>query len=230
MTPAEKQSRYRARQREAIEQLRQMAATASSAPQRESIGPNLGPMTPLTPDEVTYLRSYLNKYRAWMADIAAAQARRQAGADALSPEAKDKIKAQIAERKVREALLEATKPAAGIYWWVPDHRTEQIEIIIDSAGMPMWVKDGKQSKLDASRGRWQIDNLHPFYASKVEAEKYASEKCVARDSHHTPRPFKYKTDKELRRIRSANHPDKGGNHDAMLYQQAIEEIDHRRKG
>ena len=34
----------------------------------------------------------------------------------------------------------------------------------------------------------------------------------------------------IRRIRSANHPDKGGNHDAMLYQQAIEEIDHRRKG
>lgn len=187
-------------------------------------------MTPLTPDEVTYLRSYLNKYRAWMADIAASQARRQASADALSPEAKEKIKAQIAERKVRAAHLEATKPAAGTYWWVPDRRIEQIEIIIDSAGTPMWVKGGTRSKLDTSRGRWQIDNLHQFYASKVEAEKYASEKYVARDSHRTPRPFKHKTDKELRLIRSANHPDKGGNHDSTLYQQAIEEINHRRKG
>ena len=187
-------------------------------------------MTPLTPDEVTYLRSYLNKYRAWMADIAAAQARRQAGADALSPEAKDKIKAQIAERKVREAHLEATKPAAGIYWWVPENRIEQIEIVINNVGTPMWVKDGKQSKLDSSRGRWQVDNLHQFYASKVEAEKYASEKRVARDGHRPLRPFKYKTDKELRLIRSANHPDKGGDHDLMRYQQAIEEIDYRRKG
>lgn len=257
LSPAEKQSRYRDRQRikaetlaAEVERLRAAPAQPQQPQQpqpQKDLGPNLGPKTPLTPDEVDYLRPLLRKHRAWLVERNASLTRQQADTDAAPPEVKEQIaqkKARAAQREATIAAnkikLDATRPTPGTYWCtkfsIRSRGVEFVpfEIVEGARGGLFSVIDGITSPLGRANGEWTLSNGQPFATTKEAMEEYIAakheESRQARENteKRRNRPLKDKTDAELKRLRSINHPDKGGDHDPKLYQQAVEEIDHRR--
>ena len=244
LTPAEKQHNYRERQRiklaQEMDTLRQQAQ--QHTPQPAPAAPTMSGLylDNLTTDEYGHLLKELTNMRKKAAEYAATR-RELDEALKNNPKLQEEEK-RHAERRAAEkaAIKAAVRPASGTYWrhtrwmasgYVPMTGFVRIEITDTTC---IGSREGGQPykmplKYAPSKHRWQADGS-PFYATKEEAEEgYWIENPPPKPKMSRERPFKDKTDVELKRIRSEHHPDKGNGHaDPTLYQQAVEELDRRR--
>lgn len=256
MTPAEKQAAYRERQRKAadatkarIAELEQEHREKQQPPQQ----PNLGPNLPLTPEEVEHLRQCLQRYRKEQAERAVKEVERKEH-ERAAREKFPEIDRQMKEKE--RVVIEHIEP--GTYYTVifdrsaDTHAAIEFVVTVDGKGrrvartvetppalprvVRLFRRPASPSGWSASVNREQSAPVHRHRAD-AEREAYTSESNRKAFAHATrngfngpPRPFKDMPDADLRKLRSHHHPDRNKpDRDPAIYQQAVEELDRRRK-
>lgn len=250
-TNAQKQADWRKRRQDEIHTLRaEVERLRNQVPATPA-----GPFADCTPEEVEHLKRSLHMHRFAAEQVAlanerAAQAKRfkdigdaAKAKEPLTPEQqqfwRDYHARQKARQEAKDEARERTRPTAGTWWirtWatgvggIAEH-AEPVEITVGPRGGPTatYAGSSRASKpvFDGGAMRWKIHG-RILYATKEEAEGAPSAFEFLRGVAGAP--FACKTVKELRQIRSRNHPDKGNPEaDPALYQQAVEELDRRRK-
>ena len=225
LTPAEKQAAYRERQRIKLQQ--EMEALRQQADSPAQSGPNLGPKTPLTPEEADHLRPYLMEFRKRQAAAAASKRETEEMMENLKrnrPEDHAKMEADMKRQQEREALKEKSRPVAGVTYWVRGTNTETLAGLV----MPTTIVKGRADfgtyteALKFAKGVWMTKSDRTLYASKQDA-------LAALFDSPRWNPLTAIPEKDLRKLWSYHHPDRfNADGDQTIYQAAGEELDRRR--
>jgi hypothetical protein len=179
----------------------------------------------LTNDEFEHLWPLLQKYQA--ARDAAIEERRRAA------EPVKEARAQAKQAKL--AALFNNSPTALTLRRTIDWTRSTIECrVIESSDTNLKLigfVDGEYRVITASRHVWE-DEKREFgrwiFSPQTLKLTHPGDDARYEERFSRNRPFAGVSDLELRRIRSANHPDKGGSFDTAQYQAAVTELDRRR--
>lgn len=222
MTNAEKQAAWRKRRQEELERLR--AHTVEPAPAQPVPPPaTSGPFDGCTAEELAELVRHLKHWRSQQAFLRRYEAQKAA---------------DEAQRKARlEELMEGAALKPGTYYVASlvfgKASVDEVVITKGPRGGTIVTIDGKRVRMTFSGGRWGIGDRR-VWVRQADAMRNAKARQEAQEEMSNvlgrlfgdKNPMHGKSKAELRRIASANHPDKGNpDADPVLYQQAVEAMD-----
>lgn len=237
MTNAEKQAAWRDRRQKELDRLRaaQPAAPAPSTPMGLYIDN-------LTSSEHQHLLKELESIRAKTAkqaqakldEMTAAYEAKHGPVDKNSPKMQE-LDRQRAERLEERARLKAERmPADGEWFVLYFNSLARVFLTTGPRGGKIATDmHGRCTfRFNTVSNRWEANGqrLMTLEEAERELEAIRSKLDEAIRRRAAPSPLADKTVGELRRTRSANHPDKGNPlADHVLYQSAVEELDKRRR-
>ncbi len=179
----------------------------------------------LTLDEFDHLWPLLQKY----------QAERDAAIEARRKAAEPIKQARARAKQEKLAALFNNSPVVLKLRRSVDWTRSTIECrVIESSDTNLkliGLVDGEYRVITARRNVWEGEprefSLWGFSPQSLKLS-HPDDHWSVRGRSLQDRPLAGVSDLELRRIRSANHPDKGGSFDTAQYQAAVTELDRRR--
>jgi hypothetical protein len=179
----------------------------------------------LTLDEFDHIWPLLQKYQAER--NAAIEARRKAAEPIKQARAQAKQQKLAALFNSSPVVLKLRRSVDWTFSTVECRVTESSDTNLKLIGLV----DGEYRVITASRHVWEDGKREFgrwFFSPQSLKLSHPDDHARYEERFSRDRPFAGVSDLELRKIRSANHPDKGGSFDTAKYQAAVTELDRRR--